>query len=146
MEDHVQTARLAVMAAFCRGMPNAPCDPPRQIAENPVMVYHAQPHGHRDSMGQFRKPEFLVPVDSVMEAKTAALAEHRSQRDWLDDSQGMDAYLETMHSFCKEMGAMAGGGAAFAEGRSRHNHLGFCDEGFDPLADILGLEFVFDAR
>lgn len=146
MEDHVQTARLAVMAAFCRGMPNAPCDPPRQIAENPVMVYHAQPHGHRDSMGQFRKPEFLVPVDSVMEAKTAALAEHRSQRDWLDDSQGMDAYLETMHSFCKEMGAMAGGGAAFAEGWSRHNHLGFCDEGFDPLADILGLEFVFDAR
>lgn len=138
MEDHVQTARLAVMAAFCRGMPNAPCDPMREIAENPVAVYHAQPHGHHDSMGQFRKPDFLIPIDSVMEAKTAALAEHRSQRDWLDDSQGMDAYLETMHSFCKEMGALAGGGTTFAEGWSRHNHLGFHDEGFDPLVEMLG--------
>ena len=138
MEDHVFTARLAVMAGFCRGMPNAPCDPPRPIAENPVMVYHAQPHGHRDSMGAFRRPEFLVAVDDVMDAKTAALAEHRSQRDWLDDSQGMDAYLETMHSLCAEMGAMSGGACRFAEGWSRHNRLGFCDGGFDPLSEVLG--------
>lgn len=139
MEDHVFTARLAVMAGFCRGMPNAPCDPPRPIAENPVMIYHAQPHGHRDSMGVFRRPEFLVAIDDVLDAKTAALAEHRSQRAWLDDSQGMDAYLETMHSLCAEMGSLSGGVCRFAEGWSRHNRLGFCDEGFDPLAETLAV-------
>ena len=138
MEDHTFTARLAVMAGFCRGMPNAPCDPPRKIAENPVFIYHAQPHGHRDSMGQFRKPEFLVAIDAVMETKTAALGEHHSQRDWLDDSQGMDAYLETMHDLCREMGSLSGGACTYAEGWSRHNSLGFCDAGFDPLAEALG--------
>ena len=140
MEDHVYTARLAVMAGFCRGMPNAPCDPPRPIAENPVFIYHAQPHGHRDSMGQFHRPEFLVGIDSVIETKTKALGEHHSQRDWLDDSQGMDAYLETMHDLCKEMGALTGGRATYAEGWSRHNYLGFCDKGYDPLAEALGAD------
>lgn len=138
MEDHVYTARLAVMAGFCRGMPNAPCDPPRKIAENPVFIYHAQPHGHRDSLGEFRLPQFLVGIDDVLEPKTAALAEHHSQRDWLDDSQGMDAYLETMHGFCLEMGALTGGKAKYAEGWTRHNYLGFCDQGYDPMAEILG--------
>lgn len=143
MEDHVYTARLAVMAGFCRGMPNAPCDPPRAIAENQVMVYHAQPHGHRDSMGHFRKPDFVVPVDAVIDAKTEALAQHRSQRDWLDDSQGMDAYLETMREFGKEMGSLTGGKAIYGEGWSRHNRLGFCDAGYDPLRELLGAD-AFD--
>lgn len=140
MEDHSYTARLAVMGAFCRGMPNAHCDPPRKIVENPVRIYHAQPHAHRDAMGKFHHPEFIVGIDHVMELKTEALGEHHSQRDWLDDSQGMDAYLETMHDICKEMGALTDGKATFAEGWSRHNHLGFCDAGFDPLAEILGKE------
>ncbi len=146
MEDHVYTARLAVMAGFCRGMPNAPCDPPRKIAESPVFIYHAQPHGHRDSMGVFRRPDFVVGIDAVLDAKTAALGEHHSQRDWLDDSQGMDAYLETMHGFCKEMGALSGGRFAHAEGWSRHNHLGFCDSGYDPLPALLGADALADVR
>lgn len=146
MEDHVYTARLAVMAGFCRGMPNAPCDPPRKIAENPVFIYHAQPHGHRDSMGEFRKPEFLIGIDEVIDPKTEALGEHRSQRAWLDDSQGMDAYLETMHGFSKEMGSLTGGKAIFAEGWSRHNYLGFCDQGFDPMAQVLGAETLISCQ
>ncbi|MBO7655863.1 MAG: PIG-L family deacetylase [Kiritimatiellae bacterium] len=137
MEDHTQTARLAVMAAFCRGMPNLSGDPPRPIVENPVRVYHAQPHGHRDAMGQFRTPEFLIGIDSVLQPKTEALACHHSQRAWLDDSQGMDAYLATMHQFCAEMGSLSGGCFAHAEGWSRHNHLGFCDAAFDPLVQTL---------
>lgn len=140
MEDHVYTARLAVMGAFCRGMPNAKCDPPRQITGKPVFVYHAQPHGHRDSMGKFHTPEFLVAIDGVIGPKTDALGEHHSQRDWLDDSQGMDAYLETMHLFSKEMGALTKGKAVYAEGWSRHNYLGFCQEGYDPMKEILGAE------
>lgn len=138
MEDHVYTARLAVMAGFCRGMPNAPCDPPMEIYGDPVAVYHAQPHGHRDSMGAFRKPDFLVGVDSVIDAKTRALAKHESQRSWLNDSQAMDAYLLTMHAFSREMGCLTAGRCEFAEGWSRHNYLGFCERDCDPMADVLG--------
>lgn len=146
MEDHVYTARLAVMAGFCRGMPNAPCDPPRSIAENNVFIYHAQPHGHRDSLGNFHNPQFLVGIDSVIDQKTEALGEHHSQRDWLADSQAMDAYLQTMHNFGKEMGALTGGKATYAEGWTRHNHLGFCPPDFDPMAEILGKETLLSPR
>jgi hypothetical protein len=97
-------------------------------------------------MGQFRKPEFLVAIDSVMETKTAALGEHHSQRAWLDDSQGMDAYLETMHDLCREMGSLSGGACTYAEGWSRHNYLGFCDAGFDPLAEALGKDALLPVK
>ena len=36
MEDHTNTCRLVVTAAFSRGMPNFPVDPPRVPTENPT--------------------------------------------------------------------------------------------------------------
>ena len=52
MEDHMNACRLAVTAAFVRGMPNFQTDPPRAPVDNQVTVYHAQPHGNRDPLGQ----------------------------------------------------------------------------------------------
>src|SRR6266487_5924535 len=45
MEDHVNTCRLAVTAAFARGMPNFQTTPARRPIENQVTIYHAMPHG-----------------------------------------------------------------------------------------------------
>ena len=45
MEDHTNTSRLAVTAAFTRGMPNFKTVPPRPTADYDVTVYHAMPHG-----------------------------------------------------------------------------------------------------
>ena len=41
MEDHTNTSRLAVTAAFTRGMPNFKTVPPRPTADYDVTVYHA---------------------------------------------------------------------------------------------------------
>ncbi len=47
MEDHQNTARLAASAAFARGMPNFITQPETTPYFKPVVVYHAQPHGHQ---------------------------------------------------------------------------------------------------
>ena len=59
MEDHTNTCRLAVTAAFARGMPNFAVEPPTPAIDQSVTVYHAQPHGNRDSLGQPVRPTFL---------------------------------------------------------------------------------------
>ena len=41
MEDHVNTARLAVTAAFARGAPNYRSTPPRSPVSTDVTIYHA---------------------------------------------------------------------------------------------------------
>ena len=43
MEDHMIAARLAVTAAFCRGMPNYLTEPPTEPVTQPVTIYHAHP-------------------------------------------------------------------------------------------------------
>lgn len=50
MEDHMNACRLAVTAAFSRGMPNFPVEPHRLPVEQKVTVYHAQPFGNCDPL------------------------------------------------------------------------------------------------
>src|SRR5262245_43239003 len=50
MEDHMNACRLAVTAAFARGMPNYPTQPTRPPVGQCVTIYHAQPHGNRDAL------------------------------------------------------------------------------------------------
>lgn len=136
MEDHMITSRLAVTAAFCRGMPNFPVDPPRDPVDQPVTVYHAQPYSHRDPLRQLVTPDFWVDVSQVLEHKVTMLAQHVSQKQWLDESQGHDSYLQTLRDLDAEGGRLSGR-FQFAEGWRRHLHLGFCGPDDDPLADAL---------
>ena len=50
MEDHMNAGRLAVTAAFCRGMSNFPTVPPTAPVEGEVTIYHALPYGLHDGM------------------------------------------------------------------------------------------------
>lgn len=137
MEDHMSASRLAVTAAFVRGMPNFTSEPPREPAGQEVTLYHALPYGLRDGMRRVVKPGQYVDITPVLAEKRAALACHRSQKEWLDKTQGLDSYLETMEAMSAEVGRWSG---AFdhAEGWRRHSHLGFCGEQADPLAEALG--------
>ncbi len=137
MEDHTNACRLAVTAAFVRGMPNYPTQPRRPPVEQPVTIYHAQPHGNRDPLGQPVRPGLFVDVGGVMDRKSAMLACHKSQKEWLDRSQGFDSYLETMRELMREVGRMSGR-FEFSEGWRRHIHLGLCAPGADPLVEVLG--------
>lgn len=136
MEDHMNAGRLAVTAAFARGMPNYPVEPPRAPVEQPVTVYHALPYGLRDGLGRPVRAALYVDVGPVLAAKRAMLAEHRSQKEWLDASQGIDSYLQHMEEMSAAMGRLSGR-FAYAEGWTRHLPLGFCAEDADPLAAAL---------
>jgi len=137
MEDHQNAARLAVSAAFCRGMKNFPTDPPSASVNNDVVVYHAQPHGNREPLGGLIHPEIFVDVTEVLTRKREMLARHASQKLWLDESQGIDSYLNTMEELSREVGAMSGR-FEYAEGWRRRLHLGLCTESADPLSEALG--------
>jgi LmbE family N-acetylglucosaminyl deacetylase len=136
MEDHMNACRLAITAAFARGMPNYPTQPLRPPVEQSVTVYHAQPHGNRDPLSRLVRPDLFVDVGDVMAEKTAMLACHKSQQQWLDTSQGLNSYLEAMRDLMREVGRMSGR-YEYAEGWRRHNHLGLCATEADPLGEAL---------
>ncbi len=136
MEDHTISSRLAVTAAFTRGMPNFPVDPPQNPVTNQVAVYHAQPHGNRDQLNNLVIPDFFINIDSVIEEKKKMLSEHKSQKNWLKKSQGFDAYINTMKQFSREMGELSNQ-CEFAEGWRQHNPIGLCDANANPLASLL---------
>ncbi len=139
MEDHMSTCRLAVTAAFARGMPNYTTRPQRLANDAPVTLYHALPHGLRDGLRHRIAAGLYVDTTPVHGRKRAALACHASQKEWLDHSQGMDSYLVALDEFSAEVGRLSGGGGwAHAEGWRRHSHLGFCGERDDPLRESLG--------
>ncbi len=136
MEDHQNAARLAVTAAFARGMPNYPTDPPQPAVTGDVTVYHAQPYGNVDPLRQPVRPDFYVDITDVIDVKQAMLAHHRSQQGWLDESQGLSSYLATMRELGRELGTLSGC-CEYAEGWRRRLHLGFCGPDADPLAATL---------
>lgn len=142
MEDHTNTCRLAITAAFSRGMQNFPVDPPRAPVHNDVAVYHAQPHGNRDGLNHMVYPDFVINIGDVLKEKTAMLSEHKSQKEWLDRSQGFNAYLEIMKGFGQEMGELSKQ-CEFAEGWRQHNPAGFCAADSNPLADLLPEYYCF---
>jgi LmbE family N-acetylglucosaminyl deacetylase len=147
MEDHMQTCRLVVTAAFAKGVPNYPESSDRRYVKaiySDIAIYHAQPHGNRTPLGQSVRPQLGVFVDPVMETKRAMLAEHRSQQQWLKESQGMNSYIQTMLDLGSEVAGVFGSSGVrdipgrYAEGWTKHLHLGFSSKPFDPLKDALG--------
>lgn len=143
MEDHTNTARLAVSAAFVREMPGFRTMPRRGPAQGPVTIYHASPHSLRDQLRQRIRPGAYVDTTSVHAVKRAALACHASQRGFLDATQRMDSYLKTMDALSREVGKLSGR-FHHAEGWRRHLHYGFCAESDDPLRTALGRKFRVD--
>ncbi len=136
MEDHTNSSRLAVTAAFCRSMCNFQSEPPTETIDSEMAVYHCLPHGLADQLRNPVRAHFFVNVESVMARKRDALACHRSQKQWLDKTQGMDSYIKTAESLAAEVGGLSGC-FEYAEGWRRHLHLGFGAEEFDPLTDAL---------
>lgn len=136
MEDHQNAARLAVTAAFARSMSNYVTEPPTAPVFQDVGVYHGQPHSNLDPMMQLVQPKMFVDIMSVIEDKTRMLACHKSQESWLDESQKMSSFVESMREISLNTGKLSGK-FKYAEGWSRHLHFGFCAPDADPLAEAL---------
>jgi LmbE family N-acetylglucosaminyl deacetylase len=78
MEDHTNTSRLAVAAAFTRGMPNFKSVPGRPVADYEVTIYHSMPHGLCDELRQRVMPGLFVNTAPVHAVKREALAAHKA--------------------------------------------------------------------
>ncbi|MSU31455.1 MAG: LmbE family protein [Pedosphaera sp.] len=137
MEDHMETARIAVTAAFARSAPNYRTVPAQKAISSAMTIYHSTPHGLKGPMRQSICPELWVNTKTVHGRKREALACHASQKEWLDVSQGMDSCLEVMDIESALLGQMSGRFTE-AEGWTRHLHLGFGAERDDPLSEALG--------
>lgn len=136
MEDHMNACRLALSGAFARGMPNFQTVPSVPPIDNDVVLYHAMPHGLVDGLRNPIDPDLFVDITNVVDTKAAMLECHRSQKDWLDRTQGMGSYVQTMKDLSARVGYMSGK-YSFAEGWRRHLHLGFSRTEQTPLEDVL---------
>ena len=143
MEDHTNTCRLAVTAAFARGMRNYRTQPARLPTDQDLTVYHAMPHGLRDALRQRILPGAFVDTTAVHGVKRESLAAHQSQKIWLDLSQGIDSYLEAMDEMSLTVGKMSGR-FKHAEGWRRHSHFGFCAPEIDPLRQALKKRYLIN--
>ena len=141
MEDHTNTCRLAVSAAFTRGMPNFKTVPPRPTADYEVGVYHALPHGLCDQLRRPIIPGAFVNTTPTHQAQLKALEAHKSQQHWLDVSQGLNSYLLAMEDMSLAVGRLSKK-FKHAEGWRRHLHFGYCSPEADPLADALGNNYL----
>ncbi len=141
MEDHMNTSRLMVTAAFCRNIVNFPTDPPTPPLFSEMCLYHGLPWGLRDQLRKTVDAGTFVDVSSVMADKRRMLACHRSQKEWLDRTQGLESYLTTTEDLAAQVGRLSGR-FTHAEGWRRHLHLGFGREEFDPLSDALGKHII----
>ncbi len=144
MEDHEIACRLAVSAAFSHGMPNLESDPPVEAFMDPVTVYHAQPVGNRTPLGELVHPHLFVDETDAIDKKVEALACHASQKQWLDESQGQDSYLQTLRDLSRQIGQLSGK-FEYAEGWRRREHWGFCGPDDDPLREALA-DIIVDTR
>ncbi len=139
MEDHTNTARLVVTACFSRSMRHFRSVPPQEATAQDVYLYHAQPHLNRDGMRELVVPSLLVNIASEMDTKQTMLGCHASQRQWLDETQGLDDYVESMRRSSAEVAGMSGqSGWEYAEGFRQHSHVGFSATDRDLLAEVLG--------
>jgi LmbE family N-acetylglucosaminyl deacetylase len=137
MEDHQNVCRLLVTGAFTKGMRNFKTSPARPPLSADTALYHALPHGLRDGLRKLVRSGQYVDISPVLAKKREMLAQHKTQKEWLDVSQGMDAYLTEMENMSRQVGAMSGR-FEFAEGWRRHSHLGFGPADYDPLSQLLG--------
>ena len=136
MEDHIHAARIAITAAFVRSMPNYRTDPHLRPISEDVAIYHALPYGLRDEMRRNVIPDLIVDISLVIDRKTKILSFHKSQKEWLDKSQGIDSYINNMKEMSREVGQLSGR-YTYGEGWQRHSHLGFSSENYDPLFELL---------
>lgn len=149
MEDHMETCRLAVSATFAKGVRNFASTPEHASFEGDVAIYHAQPHGNRTPMNDIVRPGVAIPIDAVIHRKIAMLECHQSQQLWLQASQGMNSYLQTMLDLGQEVAHLSTpsrSGCQYAEGWHKHLHLGFGAPDFDPLSQLFNTKNVDTSR
>ena len=138
MEDHQNTCRLAVTAAFARGMPNFPVDPPR-ARDRPASHGLPRPTARQPRSAGRRRPartsSSTSPTGSTR--KRPCWPATKANGPGSTPAKASTPTLQTMHDLMHEVGRMSGR-FTHAEGWRKHHHPGFCDPEADPLIAAIG--------
>jgi LmbE family N-acetylglucosaminyl deacetylase len=129
MLDHEQVHLLARAAAFSYPIPNASTLPLIDGSSIPWLYYCDPVEGRDPYTSELVTPTTYVDVSPQIDLKSAMLAAHASQRDWLRAHHGMDEYIEAMKRFSAERGRQIGG--EYAEAFVQHRGHPF------PQSDLL---------
>lgn len=138
--DHEATSILvrdACFGASCRNYSTDQFDNAAAMEAIPHLYYVDSDAG-MDRDGRVVRPDFLVDIETTFAAKRDMLSRHESQREWLRRQHGMDNYLDTMESWTKERGAMAG--LRYAEGFRHYKGHPYPESPL--LEELLGQGFV----
>lgn len=140
--DHEVTSVLVRNACFyapARNYDTSKLSPAGPIPAIPHLYYWDSMEGV-DIFGKATPVRTLVDISEEMDFKSAMLACHSSQREWLREHHGMDEYIESMRAWGALRGALAGRLAnrpvGFAE--AYQQHLGHAYPRTDLLAEALG--------
>ena len=136
MLDHEQTSALTRAAAFAAAVPNfARGQGTAPALDHIPHLYYCDAIEGKDALGRDVEPAFRIDVSAVIEAKSAMLAAHASQREWLRRQHGMDQYLQAMRDWGARQGRALG--VAYAEGFRQH--LGHSYPQENLLGELLGV-------
>jgi LmbE family N-acetylglucosaminyl deacetylase len=113
MLDHEMAALLTRGASFVYAAPNISAFPVLPGSRVPHL-YYCDPLEGRDPLGNPVSPTTYVDITAQLEKKTAMLACHASQREWLLAHHGGDEYILSMQRHAAMRGQQAGVAAAEA--------------------------------
>ncbi len=138
--DHEETSRLVRDACFTAALPNyaTGASEPAPVLPRIPVLYFVDPLGAIDRDEVVVKPDFIVNVESTFERKRAMLAEHKSQREWLQRHHGIDNYMITMEEWTSARGGHAG--VLFGEGFRRYKGHPYSQT--PTLEELLGPELI----
>lgn len=131
--DHEMVSLLSRAASFGYGAPNV-TEVPRDPNSMVPYLYYCDPVDGVDPNGNAVTPTTFVNIAVEMERKTAMLACHASQREWLRAHHGIDEYIDGMKRLSARRGAQVGttAGEAFVQ------HRGHAYPHDDLLAELFG--------
>jgi len=133
--DHEMTSLLARAAAFAAPVPNFCADRGHaSVLPRIPQLYYCDAIEGKDALGRDVAPAFCIDISGVIDDKSAMLACHASQREWLRRHHGMDRYLDAMRDWGARRGQSCG--VAYAEGFRQHLGHGYPQD--DVLARLLG--------
>ena len=132
--DHEQTSKIVRAATFAAPIPNFL----HGRNEHPPLdhiphLYYCDPLEGKDAFGQPIPAGIRIDISRVIDAKSVALEAHVSQRAWLLKHHGVDNFVDSMKSWCREQGRSIG--VPFAEGFRQH--LGHSYPQSDRLTELL---------
>jgi LmbE family N-acetylglucosaminyl deacetylase len=136
MIDHEMTSRLARSACFGAPAPNfrTGAAPSAAATEHIPHLYYSSPIEGKDIFGQEMPLAMAVDISAVIAGKSAMLACHKSQREWLRAQHGIDEYIDAMTRWSAAVGQRIG--VEYAEGFRQH--LGHAYPQDDLLGGLLG--------